>query len=150
MALGRYVSDLEPGDVLGPVEYTMSPFVVREYCHSVEMHHDFFQRVEDQVAPPTLVHLDKLRLYNHACPEGAGPNARVHIEYDATSHDVVKVGERLRVHGVVRERFLKRGREYVIMDMELRAAGDDRLLISYRDTVMLAYRPVEGAAGAGG
>ena len=25
------------------------------------------------VAPPTLVHLDKLRLYRHACPAGTGP-----------------------------------------------------------------------------
>jgi hypothetical protein len=43
VALGRYVSDLEPGDVIGPVEYTMSRFVVREYCHANELHHAFFQ-----------------------------------------------------------------------------------------------------------
>jgi hypothetical protein len=149
MAVGRYVSDLEPGDVLGPLEYTMSRFVVREYSHAVEMHHDCFQRAGDQLAPPTLVHLDKLRLYSHACPGGAGPHARIHIEYDATFHDVVKVGQRLRVHGVVRERFLKRGRDYVIMDMEFRDAGDDRLLIAYRDTALLAYRSDDAtAAGA--
>jgi hypothetical protein len=86
-----------------------------------------------------LIHLDKLRLYNRYCPEGAGPHARVHYEFDARFHDVVKVGEPLRVQGVVSERYVKRGREYVKLDMELRAAADGRLLISYTDTVLLSY-----------
>lgn len=140
MALGRYVSDLEPGDRLGPLEYTTSAFVVREYCHAVELHHDFFQRNGEQYVPPQLIHLDKLRLYRHACPGGDGPSARVHYEFDATFHEPVKVGEKLRVAGVVTERFMKRGREYVVMNMELRSADDDRLLVSYRDTALLAYR----------
>ena len=77
MATGRYVSDLDSGDLLGPVEYTLSAFAVREYCHAVELHQDYFQGVENQIAPPTLVHLEKLRLYRHACPAGTGPSARV-------------------------------------------------------------------------
>jgi len=72
MATGRYVTDLDQGDVLGPLEYTMSKFVVREYCHANELHQDCFQN-DVKVAPPTLVHLDKLRLYKHACPAGTGP-----------------------------------------------------------------------------
>jgi len=39
MTVGRYVSDLEPGDRLGPVKFEITPFMVREYCHAVEMHH---------------------------------------------------------------------------------------------------------------
>src|SRR6218665_3777536 len=79
LAVGRYVSDLDTGDVLGPVEYVLSPFVGREYAHSNEMHHPFFQGLGDEwVMPPTLIHLDKLRLYNHACPAGTGPDARIH------------------------------------------------------------------------
>lgn len=139
MAVGRYTTDLDVGDVLGPVEYTMSRFVIREYCHANELHHEFFQGAEEQVAPPTLIHLDKLRLYRHACPAGTGPTARVHIEYDATFHDVVRPGQRLRVGGVVDKRYVKRGREYVEIAMELRAAEDGRLLVSYRDTVILSY-----------
>jgi hypothetical protein len=143
VAVGKHVSDLEPGDVLGPLEYVTSPFVVREYCHAVELHHDFFQRAGDQYVPPMLVHLDKLRLYRHACPAGTGPHARIHIEFDADFHDVVKVGEKLRVRGEVTERYLKRGREYMIMVIELRAVEGNRLLVSYRDTAMLAYRQAE-------
>ena len=40
MAVGRYVTDLDQGDVLGPLDYTMSKFVVREYCHANELHQD--------------------------------------------------------------------------------------------------------------
>lgn len=52
-------------------------------------------------------------LYRHAYPAGTGPTARVHIEDDATTHDAVRVGEKLRVQGTVSERYAKRGREYV-------------------------------------
>jgi hypothetical protein len=147
MALGRYVSDLDVGDVIGPIEYTMSRFVVREYCHANELHHDFFQGVEGQIAPPSLVHLDKLRLYRHGCPEGTGPDARIHYEYDATMHDFVPVEVPLVVKGEVTERFAKRGRDHLVMEIELRRKADGRLLVHYKDTVILAYTAKrEGAA----
>jgi len=150
MATGRYVSDLDRGDVLGPVEYALSPFVVREYCHAVELHQDFFQGSVDQIAPPTMIHLEKLRLYRFACPAGTGPDARVHIEFDATFHEPVRVGERVRVSGRVSDREIKRGREYMVLDIELRAVSDERLLMTYRDTVVLAYRQKQAAAAAEG
>lgn len=150
MAVGKYVSDLEQGDVIGPVEYVMSPFVVREYCHANELHHEFFQGVAGQVAPPTLVHLDKLRLYRHGCPLGTGPDARIHYEYDATIHDEVPVGESLSVEGKVTERYSKRGRDYVVMEIDLKRKSDGRLLIHYRDTAIMAYRKSGAADAAGG
>src|SRR5438046_203528 len=58
MTTGRFVTDLDRGDVMGPVDYVMSRFVVREYCHAVEMHQPCFQGIDAQIAPPTLVHLD--------------------------------------------------------------------------------------------
>ena len=140
MATGRYTSDLTEGDVLGPVEYTMSRFVAREYGHANELHHPCFQGLDDPIAPPTLVHIDKLRLYKIACPAGAGPSARIHYEFDATMHEPVRVGTRIRSQGRVVERFTKRGRDYVVTEIEMRAADDGRLLIGYRDTVILAFR----------
>jgi hypothetical protein len=147
VALGRYTSDLERGDVLGPLEYALSRFVVREYCHVVELHQDYFQHVDGQVAPPTLVHLEKLRLYRHHCPGGAGPSARIHYEYDATWHEPVRAGEKLRVQGKVTDRLTKRGRDYVHIEIELRAVADNRLLVTYRDTVILAFKQEKAQAG---
>ena len=149
MATGRYTSDLTQGDTLGPIDYTMSRFVVREYCHANELHQPCFQEKDGQFAPPTLVHLDKLRLYKLACPQGAGPTARVHYEYDATIHAPVPVEVPLRVSGTVTERYEKRGREYVVTEIVLRTAADERPLITYRDTVILSYKGKSEPAAAG-
>lgn len=139
MAVGRYTTDLDKGDILGPVEYTMSKFVVREYCHANELHHDCYQGTEPQCAPPTLVHLDKLKLYKTACPAGTGPTARIHYQYDATLHAPVPVGVPLRVSGEVTDRYTKKGREYVEMRIDLRTAADERPLITYRDTIIVSF-----------
>lgn len=148
MAVGRYVTDLDEGDVLGPMEYVISPFVIREYAHTNEMHYPCFQGVEGQIAPPTMVHLDKLRLYEHACPMGTGPTARVHIEFDATFHAPIPAGTRLKVQGRVTRRYEKRARTYVEMIIEMRTVEDGRLLVEYRDTVLLAYKKNEAANAA--
>lgn len=140
MATGRYTSDLTEGDELGPVEYTMSRFIAREYAHANELHQPCFQGLDAPIAPPTLVHIDKLRLYKIACPGGAGPSARIHYEFDATMHHPVPAGTRIRSRGKVVSRYEKKGREYVITDIEMRAADDERLLIAYRDTVILSYK----------
>jgi hypothetical protein len=146
MATGKTVADLDVGDVLGPVAYTLSPFVVREYCHAVELNQDFFQGVDGQVMPPTLIHLDKLRLYRHACPGGTGPTARIHFEYDAEVFDEVRVGDRLVVSGKVTQRFIRNGRDYMVLEMELKRAGTGELVIRYRDRVILAYSQQSGKA----
>jgi hypothetical protein len=117
----------------------MSTFVVREYCHANELHHPCYQGKEVRFAPPTLVHLDKLKLYKVACPEGTGPSARIHYQYDATIEEPVPVGEPLRVSGLVTDRYEKRGRTYVETRIDLRSAVDDRLLVTYRDTIIVSY-----------
>lgn len=139
MAIGRYTTDLDKGDVLGPIDYTVSKFVVREYCHANELHQDCYQGRNPLFAPPTLVHLDKLKLYKTACPEGTGPTARIHYQYDATLHAPVPVGVPLRVSGEVTDRYSKKGREYVEMRIDLRIAADEQPLITYRDTIIVSY-----------
>lgn len=140
MATGGVVTDLDVGDVLGPVEYTLSPFVIREYSHVVELHQEIFQSAEDLVMPPTLIHLDKLRLYNHACPGGTGPTARIHYEYDAEVFAPVRAGDRLVVSGEVKHRYTKKAREYVIIEMLLKRVETGELLIRYLDQVILAFK----------
>lgn len=139
MVTGRYVSDLQAGDRLGPITYQVSPFTVREYCHSVELDHEIFLGIDTPLAPPTLVHLDKLKLYEAACPAGTGPDARVHIEFDATYHAPVPVGTEVEVSGVATERFQKRGRTYVVTDITMTEAATRKTLVEYRDTVILSY-----------
>jgi hypothetical protein len=148
MSLGRYASDLEEGDVFEPVVYTMTPFMVREYCHGTGVHAESFQGPSadgsvPQRVPPTLVHLDKIRLLYHNCPEGAGPDARIHYQYQATHHQPVPVGERLRASGKVSRRYEKRGREYLELQIELRSDDTGELFTTYVDTAILGYKKKE-------
>ncbi|MDR1212594.1 MAG: MaoC family dehydratase N-terminal domain-containing protein [Propionibacteriaceae bacterium] len=145
MSTGRYVSDLEVGDILAPVTYVMSPFIVREYCHGVDEIAEEFHRpapgFPGQLAPPTLTHIDKIRIYKANCPDGPGPHARIHYQFHARCHRLVPVGAELTCSGRVARRYEKKGRVYVDTDIELRLTATDELLISYQDTVILGYSP---------
>jgi hypothetical protein len=57
----------------------------------------------------------------------------------------VPVGEPLTVVGKVTDRYTKRGRDYVVMEIDLRVRSDDRLLVHYRDTAIMAYRKASAA-----
>jgi hypothetical protein len=142
VAVGRYVSDLEVGDRLGPVEYVMTPFIVHEYAHGVELGHEYFHGASPagHFAPPTLVHTDKLRLFAATCPGGDGPHARLHYEYDATWYEPIPVSARIRTQGEVIDRYEKRGRTFIVLTIELRDADDNKLYVSYRDTALLAFK----------
>jgi hypothetical protein len=142
--LGRWVSDLQVGDRLPEVEYVASPFMIREYCHGVEETSERFLGVSPpggQLAVPTLVHIDKLRVLDRACPGGPGPAARVHYEYAATYHRPVAAGARMAVSGQIEERSERNGRERLVIVFELRDAGSGALHTTYRDTSLLSYRP---------
>ncbi|WP_020578854.1 hypothetical protein [Actinopolymorpha alba] len=145
MSLNGYVSDLEVGDVLEPVTYEMSSFVVREYCHGVdEFAEEFHSPVGSggtHYAPPTLAHIDKIRLIKKNCPGGPGPTARIHYEFHVVQHRLVPVGARLTASGYVSNRYEKKGRVYLEMKIEVRAASTDELLTTYTDTAILSYSP---------
>ena len=64
---------------------------------------------------------------------GGSDRERRH-EWSAGTHDVRE-----------RESEAQRGREYVLVHIDLRTASDDRLLIDYRDTVILAYKGKDDA-----
>lgn len=139
--IGRYVSDLEPGDVLEPVRYEVTAFIVREYCHGVEEVGDIFHGggAEVQYAPPTMVHADKVRVLRASCPEGAGPVPRMHALYEATYHRAIRVGQTLSVSGRVDERYTRRGRDFLVISFEVRDAFTDELHTTYRDVSLLNH-----------
>jgi len=149
MALHGYVSDLEEGDVLEPVEYVMTPFVIREYCHGVDEDWERFHAPgsdgEPQVASPTLAHIEKIRLFKHNCPKGPGPSARIHLRYHARHHAPIPAGAALITSGYVSGRTVKRGRERIDIDLEVRDRSTGELYTSYRDTAILDFRPKEDA-----
>lgn len=146
MSIGRYVSDLEAGDALEPVRYTMTPFVVREYCHGVdepaeEFHSDLHGA---QLVPPPLTHIDKIRLYKHNCPEGAGPDARIHFRFHTRHHRPIPVGVELEVSGAVVSKEQRRGRTHMKMALRVSVAETGELVTEAWDTAVLSFRKADG------
>ncbi len=142
--IGRFVSDLEVGDVLPSVEYTLTPLVTGEYCHGVELSDDRFfgpSPGHPRLAPPTMVHVDKLRVLDRACPGGPGPAARMQLEYDAQHFAPVEVGTALTVRGEVVERSERNGRERLVLVFEVRNRDTGALLTRLRDTSLLNFTP---------
>lgn len=139
--LGRYVSDLQVGEKLGPVDYVVTPFLIREYAHGVEETAEVYHRSGTPEAPqlmaPTFAHLTKVRVFNHSCPQGAGPSPRIHVEYDAAYHRPIAAGTTVRATGEVLERYVKRGREWLVCVFAARDAGTGELLAEYRDVSVI-------------
>jgi len=151
--LGGFISDLEKGDVFKPVEYVVTPFMCSEYAHGTEETSEFFHSPQNpagrQIRPPTMIHVDKMRILEENCDKEKriagmkGPDARVHYEYHAKHHSVAYVGEKLVVTGHIVDKYVKRGRPYLWYYLEVRTS-DGRLVTTYNDLTLLRYK-VEGA-----
>jgi hypothetical protein len=136
--IGRWISDLDVGDDLPPVRYELTPFMVREYCHAVEDSDERYHGAGGEaIAPPTFVHVDKIRLLEHACPESGGP-ARMHYDFDAEFVAPLPVGASVVVTADIVERVVVRGRERLIVAFEVRDAETGVLYTRYRDTTLLS------------
>jgi hypothetical protein len=147
--LGGFISDLEAGDVFKPVTYVLTAFMASEYAHGVEeaweWYHSDATPTGRQMRPPTMIHVDKMRILEANCLKERrvsgekGPHARVHYEYYARQHSPAYVGETLTVSGKITDRYIKRGRTYIDYYLEVRTS-DDRLVTTYTDKTLLKYQ----------
>jgi hypothetical protein len=148
--LGKCFSDLETGDVFQPVEYVMTPFIIREYAHGVaEDWPGFHGPAPDtggvQLMTPCLSHIEKQRLLKVNCPGGPGPTARIHFEYHAKHFTAIPAGTSLVTSGSVTDRYTKNGRDYVCLTIEVHDKETGQLYTLYRDRSVLNYKPQEEA-----
>ena len=148
--LGGYISDLEAGDEFKPVTYVLSAFMASEYAHGVEENWEWYHSSATptgrQLRPPTMIHVDKMRILEENCDKERrvagmkGPHARVHYEYHARQHSPAYVGETLTVSGKITDRYIKRGRTYIDYYLEVKTS-DGRLVTTYTDKTLLKYEP---------
>lgn len=149
--LGGYISDLEKGDVFKPIEYVITAFMCSEYAHGSEEGSEFFHSADNpagkQLRPPTMIHVDKMRILEENCLKERrvsgmkGPDARVHYVYHAKHHSSAAVGETVRVTGHIVDKYVKRGRTYLHYYLEVHTK-DGRLVTTYNDHTLLRYKPI--------
>jgi hypothetical protein len=147
--LGKTLDELEVGDVFPPIRYTLTALMCAEYAHAMEdpleCYYSGASYYDRQVRPPTMVHVDKLRLLEEACTEenwlgeSEFRQARIHVEYSAVYHSPAFVGEELVVTGRVAKRYVRRGRDYLVCEIWTETA-DGRKVASYTDRVALSYQ----------
>jgi hypothetical protein len=158
--IGGYVADLEVGDVLPPMDFAVTPFYVREYLHGCDFDSGHWSAIGDgrkPLAPPTLAHIAKLRLFGASCPKTPANGvsraksgedlARLHYEYFSESLAPIGAEDNLIASGEVLERYEKRGREYLAVQVILRRRTDGAIVVRYTDTAVLGYR-AKGDTGA--
>ncbi len=149
--LGATIGDLDTGDVFEPVTYELTAFMCSEYAHGVEEHSELFHsalsEIGRQVRPPTMIHVDKMRILEKNCLKEqriAGmkaPDARIHYEYHAKHHSPAYVGETLIVTGKIIEKYVLRERQYLWYYMEVHTA-DGRLVTTYNDRTLLRFKKI--------
>lgn len=156
--LGGFISDLAAGDEFKPVEYVLTGFMCSEYAHGVETNQEWFHGGHGgarQLRPPTMIHVDKMRILEANClkeqrvsaggrisTEPGGPDARIHYEYHSRQHSPAYVGERLIVSGRITDKYVKRGRTYIDYYLEVRTS-DGRLVTTYTDKTLLRFQADE-------
>ena len=72
--------------------------------------------------------------------EGAGPQARLHLVFDATYHAPIPAGATVVLTAEVTGRYDHKGREHITMDFDVRDKATGTLYTSYRDTTLVSYQ----------
>ncbi len=131
--------DLEPGDSLGEYRYELTPELVDRHERAT----DQAPCVEGRYAPVSLLAADGVNL----AEQSWDISSSVHAAQSLTIFARPRLGDTLLVSGVVAEKFVRKGRRYVVSETRtLDAAGGE--VARGRTTGVLVYSEGE-AEGEG-
>lgn len=140
---------MEVGETFGPIEVEVTDALVKAYVYSCD---DFdpawLQASGDvaRVAPPLLLcreARDVIRTGYDIASGGAG----MHTKHACEIHGCAAIGERVRITGEHVEKFIKREKQYIVLESTVRGA-DGRTLLVQRSTHIRGLKP--GVAKAAG
>ena len=127
---------MEVGEVLGPVEIDIDSHFIKSAAFTVDDYHEWHVGTSSPFGRP-IAHgaallCDLLRLlYTRYDPDR---DRGLHQREEFTLHSPVFLGERVRLTGRFVEKYVKRGRGYIVTEAEARTVGDDRLIIRHLAT----------------
>lgn len=137
---------MEVGEQLGPIEIVVDDHYVKQFAFAV----DDYAPISDGVATgahAAILVPELLRLLNTRYD----PNTEVglHQREEVWIHSLPKVGERVTLVGEFVDKYVKRGKGYIVTDASARSAEDGRLLVRHRSTeVARVEEGVEMGAGS--
>ncbi|TAM66944.1 MAG: hypothetical protein EPN48_14835 [Microbacteriaceae bacterium] len=127
---------MEVGEQLGPVEFDIDEHFVKSVAFAIDdygaWHLGPSSPFGRPIAHASALLCDLLRLlYTRYDPD---QDRGLHQHEEFTLHSPVFIGERVRLTGKFVEKYVKRGRGYVVTEAEARTVADDRLIMRHRAT----------------
>jgi acyl dehydratase len=115
----------------GARAYTISPQMVRDYADAIQDHHSWYSGPSPfggPVAPALIRHSETYVDRRWYLPNLHG---NLHAKQEWELYAPILVGERITAHSVVIDRYIKRGRDYVVNEILLLGA-DGRVCVRSR------------------
>jgi hypothetical protein len=125
--------NLHQGMRLGPVFYVVAPEQVADFAAALRTGNPLY-RGEGALAPPTMRLLDYALLIAKHFHGGRGG---VHAKHRCDLIEPIRVGQAVRVDGVVTATERRRGKFYFTLEYETRDATSDQLLTRQAITSVL-------------
>jgi acyl dehydratase len=142
---------IEVGEELGPLRVTIDDHYVKRYAYAVEDYQPWALRGESpfggRIAQAGVLVAPLLRLWNTRYD----PNADIglHQKEEIWFESPVHLGEQVLLRGEVTDKYVKRGKEYVVTEAAAYAASDERVIVRHRATEIVEMNSsIELGAGS--
>ena len=119
--------DIEVGLDVGAHEYEITPELVADYADALDDHHAWYTKASpfgEAVAPALILHSEVYRFGGWYLPNIYG-NLHARQEWDLFAP--ITVGARVSTRSTIIDRYIKRGRDYVVNEVQVLEA-EGRLL----------------------
>ncbi|HEY8449902.1 MAG TPA: hypothetical protein VIL95_05410 [Bacillota bacterium] len=133
--------ELEVGMPLGPLELVVTPELNREQLAALGLEATHLDGVDGPWVEPSVLARNYARLLRHH-HEAQG---MIHVACEFRLFRRVRAGERLRISGRIADKFVKRGRPYVVI--ETQTEDEQGRLVSRERNTVIARLFWEGGGG---
>ncbi|MCH8994305.1 MAG: MaoC family dehydratase N-terminal domain-containing protein [Chloroflexi bacterium] len=120
--------DITVGLDVGAHEYEIAPELVRDYAAALDDQHPWYtgdSPFGGPVAPALILHSEVYRFGGWYLANLYG-NLHARQEWDLFAP--IAVGERVTTHSTIIDRYIKRGRDYVVNEVQILGSASGRLL----------------------
>lgn len=129
-----YFNDLNVGQTFPQFEFNISDEIVDKYLKTVEDNNEVFKTVDDKgkrVVPSIIVSLFSFGAYKNFIEN---PPGSLHAKQEYEFLEPFYVGDKLTVQGKIEDKYVKNGRNFVVVKTE--AKKDNRIVLNSLMTLL--------------